>query len=135
MTEKENLPVVKSKLNKNDVKIKFSFSLEDINGEQINISDGLTFKSGLEPGLIDSLSKRVGSTLSAVGQDYFMVLFRNYINKKQEEVFKSNLYNSPVNLTSDSLDSKLVATGVVETIPEDVKIDADVEVTPKLDIE
>ena len=95
----------------NDFKIGFAFILEDGNGKQINIADTLTFKSGLEPGMINTIVKRVETTLDTLGQGYFMHLFRSYISKKQEAIYKAEVLSS---VNND--DTKFLASGVTEII-------------------
>lgn len=71
-----------------DLKVSFAFVLEDANGKQIQLSDTLTFKCALEPGMIGNIHKRITNTLHQVGQDYFFELLRDYLSRKQEEIYR-----------------------------------------------
>lgn len=71
-----------------DLKVSFAFVLEDTNGKQIQLSDTLTFKCALEPGMIGNMHKRITNTLHQVGQDYFFELLRDYLSRKQEEIYR-----------------------------------------------
>ena len=111
--------IVDVKVNKhNDLKVGFAFVLEDCDGPKIQLSDTLTFKKALEPGMINSITTRINNTLANLGQDYFMVLLREYINKKQEELFRQEALMSSLPLipTQDDDTKVIAATGVNEVI-------------------
>lgn len=130
--------VVKSELNINDIKINFLFTLEDKDGEQVKVQNGMIFKAALEPGVITSVAKRVESTLSAIGEDYFLLLFRDYLNIKMNNIYKAQvMQNNPTVVAIE--DSKYVADGVTEVIPENIETDEikneEAESKPILNIE
>lgn len=109
--EELELKIVEKK--HSDLKLGFAFMLEDCDGKQIQISDTLTFKCALEPGMINSIIKRIDNTLSALGQDYFMQLLREYISKKQKEIYN----NDVLEVRGSQDDNKtLVSEGVNEII-------------------
>ena len=99
----------------NDIKVGFAFALEDADGKQIQLSDTLTFKCALEPGMINSIVRRIEGTLKELGQDYFMTLVRDYISKKQEEIYKAEALKSYNSIYTQE-DSKIVASGVRDII-------------------
>jgi hypothetical protein len=98
----------------NDLKIGFAFTLEDAEGKQIQLSDILTFRSALEPGMIGSIIKRIEGTLRELGQDYFLTLVRDYISKKQEALYIAESLKNQSNVVN--ADVKYVANGVTEII-------------------
>ena len=100
----------------NDLKIGFAFTLEDADGKQIQLSDILTFKCALEPGMINSIVRRIDGTLKELGQDYFMTLLRDYISKKQEAIFAEEALKTYNNSNHKDNDIKYIASGVVEHI-------------------
>ena len=109
--EELELKIVEKK--HSDLKLGFAFMLEDCDGKQIQISDTLTFKCALEPGMINSIIKRIDNTLSALGQDYFMQLLREYISKKQKEIYNNDVLEVR-GLQDDN--KTLVSEGVNEII-------------------
>lgn len=121
--ESNNIIENKSNLNTNDIKINFEFTLEDINGEQVKVKNGMIFKSALEPGLITSVAKRIESTLGAIGEDYFLLLLREYLNNKMNSIYKAQIMSSQISVNEDT---KYVADGVTEVVPDEVKNDSDV---------
>ena len=68
--------------------------------------------------MINSITTRINNTLANLGQDYFMVLLREYINKKQEELFRQEALMSSLPLipTQDDDTKVIAATGVTEVI-------------------
>ena len=123
-TENEEIIEAKSEVvvkKHNDLKIGFAFTLEDADGKQIQLSDILTFKCALEPGMINSIVRRIEGTLKELGQDYFMTLLRDYISKKQEAIYAEEAlrsYNKHNSAQQD--DIKYIANGVVEHIGNNV---------------
>lgn len=112
-SQKEELELKIVEKQHSDLKLGFAFMLEDCDGKQIQISDTLTFKCALEPGMINSIIKRIDNTLSALGQDYFMQLLREYISKKQKEIYNNDVLEVR-GLQDDN--KTLVSEGVNEII-------------------
>ena len=99
-----------------DLKLSFAFVLEDADGKQIQLSDTLTFKSALEPGMIGSIAKRITNTLGQVGQDYFLELLRDYLSKKQEIVFNQQAMKEYSSI--ETADEKYIANSIADQFGE-----------------
>lgn len=100
--------------NDNDVNVSYAFVLTDKDGKRVQISNTLTFKSLLEPGMLNDGYKIIDESVKSIGYDYFMRLVRKYINQKVEDVYKNNFINESQVYSGD--DKVLVTTDGVNEI-------------------
>lgn len=118
-------------LKDNDLRIGFSFTCEDKDGLQIDISDQIIFKSILDAGMIDECYNRINKTIQYIGYDYFMKLLRKFINEKIEYILSAqkNLdQTSNIKYIEDSeninnLDNKVDTNAIEQTLNPDLEIE------------